>query len=242
MGDMITGTNREARITKGRGPITPPLPWGPHYGGQSGISVDRVRSKQQIKTEAERELLVHATDRLRRGDLEGARDDFSAALEINPGSLIALVNRGSLRYLLGDTAGALADLTAAIRLDPACDLAHFDRGVIHLELADFGPAERDFGRIVSCGRADAEVYTNRGIARYGLGQLEAALDDFDRAVERDSGALLARFYRARMSDQHGNIDRALEDVNICLSRAPPDSPLWAAAQLVRRSITRRLAS
>jgi len=56
--------------------------------------------------------------RYQLGDYAGALEDFDAALELDPRSFEALLNRGETYAALEDDARALADFEAAVRLDP----------------------------------------------------------------------------------------------------------------------------
>ena len=66
----------------------------------------------------------------RAKDLEGARADYTRALEINPSNFEAFDYRADLWVELGNDERALADYEQAIRLDPAYAAAYYSRGLI----------------------------------------------------------------------------------------------------------------
>ena len=59
-----------------------------------------------------------------RGNYQGAIDDYTKAIEINPKYDLAYSNRGVARVKLGDTQGAIADYNKAIEINPQ-DAAHY---------------------------------------------------------------------------------------------------------------------
>ena len=58
------------------------------------------------------------------GNYQGAIDDYTKAIEINPKYDLAYSNRGVARVKLGDTQGAIADYNKAIEINPQ-DAAHY---------------------------------------------------------------------------------------------------------------------
>ena len=68
--------------------------------------------------------------RYRKGDFEGAKADFDAALRIRPGLAYAYLNRAATRRELGDLQGALVDLDKAISVQPKLFEAYNNRGAI----------------------------------------------------------------------------------------------------------------
>ncbi len=63
--------------------------------------------------------------------LESARSDFLAALEIRPAYAPALVNLGNLALERGETDAAISQYEAAIRADDTYAVAHLNLGVAY---------------------------------------------------------------------------------------------------------------
>ena len=70
------------------------------------------------------------------GNYQGAIDDWSKAIEINPQNAIAYNNRGSAKDDLGDHQGAITDYTKAIGIDPQNANAYINRSKARLNLGD----------------------------------------------------------------------------------------------------------
>ena len=70
------------------------------------------------------------------GDNEGAVEDFTQAIELDPSSAKAYEDRGFAKLILGDNEGAIKDAAQAIKLSPNFALAYFTRGYAKLRLGD----------------------------------------------------------------------------------------------------------
>jgi tetratricopeptide (TPR) repeat protein len=57
--------------------------------------------------------------RKEQGDLEGAMNDFSHAIELDPQNKMAYLGRGEVRERRADFKGALADFQKVLEMDPA---------------------------------------------------------------------------------------------------------------------------
>jgi tetratricopeptide (TPR) repeat protein len=87
-----------------------------------------------------------------------ALEDFTAALHLEPGYVVALQNRAHLRRALGDWQGALEDLTRMIALEPQVGKWYCQRGAIRLRQGSEGPARDDFQRCVALDPSQRERY------------------------------------------------------------------------------------
>jgi tetratricopeptide (TPR) repeat protein len=88
--------------------------------------------------------------------LDAAERDFSAAVEIDPGSAAPYVNRGGVLYLLGQTAAALADFQRYLELDPEDLLGMHDAVRTHIALCAGAPAAADDSDLAGGGAASAD--------------------------------------------------------------------------------------
>jgi tetratricopeptide (TPR) repeat protein len=82
-------------------------------------------------------------------DLKGALQDFTIAIQINPGNPEPYYNRGLTRQSLGDLAGAMADFNQTIKLNPDHPFAYYDRGVLHGARGEIAQAIADLERVAS---------------------------------------------------------------------------------------------
>ena len=92
-------------------------------------------------------------ERKQKGDLDGALQDYDAALALNPSDFFAFNNRANVRRDKGDTAGAIADYTEAVRLEPAYAAALVNRGLVQERAGDLEAARASFNAALAAPAA-----------------------------------------------------------------------------------------
>lgn len=91
----------------------------------------------------------------RSDNLNGALNDFSKAIELNPDYTLAYNNRGIIKGSMKDYKGALADFSKAIDLEPGYADAYYNRGNVHYYLKQFNEACSDWSRAEYLGSKQA---------------------------------------------------------------------------------------
>ena len=119
------------------------------------------------------------------GDYEGAIEDYTTAIELNP-NVGAYYNRGNAKRHLGDDKGAIADYDTVITLNPEDVSAYYNRGNIKRKIRDYVGAIADYNSVIKLNPEDVYAYKNRGTAKQALGQYEEAEADLARAKELDA--------------------------------------------------------
>ncbi|MGB3757799.1 MAG: tetratricopeptide repeat protein [Rivularia sp. (in: cyanobacteria)] len=103
--------------------------------------------------------------RLEQGDYQGAIDDFTKAIEINPTLVAAYYNRAIARHQLQNYQRAIADFTKVIQINPKIAIAYYNQGIIRGQLQDFQGAIADFTSSIEINPKLDIAYYNRGVAR-----------------------------------------------------------------------------
>ncbi len=140
------------------------------------------------------------------GDYEGAIENFSQALRLNPNDAKAYVNRGNTYYEIAQHSGdpdrnykgAISDFNHALRLNPQEAEAYVKRGMVRYEIAQYSKepdrgykaAISDLNAALRLNPDDAKAYVKRGNIRYKLAQYSGdfnkgykeAIEDFNRAL------------------------------------------------------------
>lgn len=117
------------------------------------------------------------------GDLLGADNDFSIAVEKNPVFTNAYINRAITRSRLGNYDDALKDFEEAINLRPDLPNPYFSRGVTRLLNQQFEAAISDFDEFIKYEKRVADAYINRGICYLQLKDTLQAKENFDTAIK-----------------------------------------------------------
>jgi Flp pilus assembly protein TadD len=80
--------------------------------------------------------LNRGMNRVQQGDYQGAIEDFTEAIRLNPNNAEVYKMRGIVRLVLGEGQAAITDLTQVIRLHPNDAEAYKMRGIVHLTLTE----------------------------------------------------------------------------------------------------------
>jgi protein O-mannosyl-transferase len=94
-------------------------------------------------------------------DMQGALNDFSRAIELNPSYTMAYNNRGIIRGSLQDFEGALEDFNKAVELEPGYADAIYNRGNAHYYLEMINEACSDWSQAERLGSKQAGVIRRR---------------------------------------------------------------------------------
>ena len=141
---------------------------------------------QEISEEACRRLGVSPID-LPRGVMGDMIDEYSRALEIDPGHLEALHDRAYWRSYRGDDWRAMRDYDELLRLDPKNALAWYQRGRLQHERGKHAEAIADFTHAleVEPARPGQATLGARSRCRRETGDWQGALDDLMADGGRD---------------------------------------------------------
>jgi tetratricopeptide (TPR) repeat protein len=114
-----------------------------------------------------------------RGDLDGAMDDYSKAIKMNPNYLYAYVHRGIVKHQKRDLKGAMADYNKAIEIAPDYNPAFYNRGVTKQAEGDIDGAMADYTKAIQLRPDDSYAYVARGSLRQYKGDQTGAAADFE---------------------------------------------------------------
>jgi tetratricopeptide (TPR) repeat protein len=161
--------------------------------------------------------------RMRSGEIRGAEDDFTRALELDPRHAWALAWRAWARMRAGDHAAALADAAAALKAvagprkrgspDPSALEGQLFalRGEIRLSEKSFKPAAADFARAVAL-EPSAWNHLKRAEALLGCERERDAEADLRAALDLDPDCRPAYVLRAGLRSKRKNLEGALSDL------------------------------
>jgi len=138
------------------------------------------------------------------GDNEGAIQDYSKAIELNPTDETYYINRGRVKFRLKDYQSSIQDNTNAIELNPKNDTAYNNIGAAKLALKDFEETIQYCNKAIELNPKLGQAYNNRGAAKMYLKDYHSAIQDCNKAIELNSK--LAQTYFVR-----GASKNALED-------------------------------
>lgn len=154
---------------------------------------------------------------------QGAKDDFSKAIELNPNFAEAYNERGLAEGGLAKNkadmeaslANAVSDYSNAIRLKPNFAAAYYNRGIAFQAKGDGKSARIDFAMVVKLNpKPDyillAQTFLHLGQIAEGEGNKKAAQENFS----------LAYFNRGLQKQKDGDLDGALADYSKTIELDP----------------------
>ncbi len=150
------------------------------------------------------------------GDLLGAEQDLTRAIDINPVYTEAFHYRGIVRSELGNYEDAISDLTAAIDLRPDLPNSYYSRGVTHLRNKQFVKSLVDFDMILRFTDKDAQTHINRGVALLNLRDTLGAHGCFDKAIRTNRNYTEGYNQKAMLLMQQGDNQGALENFDMAI--------------------------
>ena len=117
----------------------------------------------------------------RNFDYAEAVDMFNKSLQLEPGNINALLQRGFCRNMLKDYDGAIKDFTEVIKLNPDHRWAYVSRGSSRNKKGDYQLAIEDFDKALTFDPTDQEAYNNRGFSKKLSGDKAGACEDWNKS-------------------------------------------------------------
>ncbi|MEG5042051.1 MULTISPECIES: tetratricopeptide repeat protein [unclassified Microcoleus] len=212
-----TGTNRTLLLTLKQGSDTEAtlkkLPKVDltvvEFTNSQKYSVAHIGNSDLAAGEKAEDFLIQGEEKYRKGDRQGAIEDLSKAIGLNPNYAEAYYNRGILRYVSGDKQGAIADFNEVLRINPNLFQAYVNRGNARDDSGDSQGAIADYNEALRINPSDSKAYYNRGVTRSRLGDNQSAIADYNEALRINPNyakAYNVRGYaRAELGDKQGAI-------------------------------------
>ena len=162
-------------------------------------------------------------ERLNVRDYQGAIEDYTRALELDPNSAIACNDRGVAFSSLGDQAAAIADYTKALQLEPNEPAYYFNRGFARFNQKDFRGAIEDYSQVIRLSPEYTDAYFHRAEAYRLLGECQSAVDGYTEVLRANPEDAVSYNNRGLAQYELGNRQLAIEDYSQALRINPDDA-------------------
>ncbi len=158
---------------------------------------------------------------LKKNQFDGAIEDFTRAIGLDPENAWALANRGNAYFNKREYDAAMQDYDAALRLNPVGYATLFyGRGSIYNANGDAAHAIEQFDAAIRLQPEFPEAFNNRGVAYFNNGQFGQAIGDYAQALHFRPGYASALQNRGNAYAAKGQYERAIEDYNKAIALKP----------------------
>lgn len=176
-------------------------------------------SLRKQMTDADRDFL--ANQKIEEGNKAFYADNYyrarkllDEAIELNPNSAKAYLDRGDIEYFDNQNSIAIRQYyDKAIQLNPNYAEAYNARGLAYEELHWHEEALRDYNKAIQINPNFDKPYNNRGNIYRGLGQYQRAIQDFNKAIQINPNNSRSYNNRGNTYLNLGNYERAIQDYN-----------------------------
>jgi tetratricopeptide (TPR) repeat protein len=147
---------------------------------------------------------------------------FDRAVATNPGSAMAVHNRGCLKNEVEDYQGALADFETAIRLKPDYASAWQNKGIALVHLKDNSGAREAFLQALRINPSFTEALIMLGSVAAELDNNEESLEAYSKALKINPTLGLAYARRGFIWLKKQDYQAALKEFDLALKYDPED--------------------
>lgn len=141
-----------------------------------------MKSPQRKREKSPQDFYVRAVSKALNKDYQGAVEDYTQAIELNPQFVEAYLKRAATRYKLNDDRGTLKDCTQALQINPNLALAYYYQGRARYRLGYAQAALEAYAQAIRLEPDQAQSYYHRGIANHDLKELPSAVEDLKKAA------------------------------------------------------------
>jgi tetratricopeptide (TPR) repeat protein len=154
---------------------------------------------------------------------DGAINEYTKALAINPQDAKIYCKRAIAYEQKGDLEQAIADLNKAIEIDPYMAQAYSDRGIIYTIKNDFEKAHSDFSKVIQISPDSPYVYHNRGFVYLKEKLYDQSIADNTKAIELNPQLAEAYDIRGFVYSIKGLYDQAILDFSKSIELSNPQN-------------------
>jgi len=154
-----------------------------HFKPLKTESIDGLKMKNHKSPLSFEDWFEKGCNLQEEGNLIGAYDAYSKAINLRPEDSNIYVKRGVVCVKMENYYNAIRDLKRAISLNPDCMEAFVQRGSVYLKQQNFDYAINDCNYALSLDPNIEEAYFVRGIAFREKGLSDKAKNDFKKSCE-----------------------------------------------------------
>lgn len=209
------------------------------------INYSAKEMKQQKPTDekASKRLVENGKLKVSAKNYQGAIDDFTEAIDLDPNSYDGYLERSKVKELLNDDKGAKSDKNIAIVLIEKLEagLKAYDDGIAKYDADDFKSAIEFFTKSASLIDI-SDNYYYRGLSKKYLDDFQGAIIDLTKTIEKRPDFANAYYQRGKikfheLKDKEG----AIADYTKAIELNPEDDEIYASRARVKSDFSKEEA-
>jgi len=169
----------------------------------------------------------------RLNDINGAIDDYSAAIELLPEDGQLYQYRGYLYNLINSRDKAVADFSEAVKLNPEDTYSLYNKAMNSYERGEYGLALEDFAKLLSVDKTHHAAWYAKGVCHLNLQQNAEAIESLSHAIRLDEGNAEYYYIRGAARFRMGLKNDAQRDAEYCINLKPDHSQCSKLLNLIK---------
>ncbi len=186
-----------------------------------------------------RRLMVEGENALASDQPFVAIEDFSGAIILKPGSMLAYLRRGEAYKRRGDLQTALRDLRRATELDPSATKPFEELGDVNFALERFARAAESYDSYLELDDRSATVLYKLALSRFRLRDPVTAARKLGQAVRLNDRFAEAFYLLGICQAQSGETSGAIDSMARAVALAPTLTRTGTAADQQRFDVAAR---
>ena len=147
-------------------------------------------------------LNMRATFGYLEGDVNGAMEDLTKAIELNPSLTQAYIKRASMQLELGDKDKAAEDFAKAADQNQDDPDIFYHRAQLHFILGEYADAAKDYQKSIDLDREFIYSHIQLGVTQYKMGSIASSMATFRRCIKNfDKVPDVYNYYGELLLDQ-----------------------------------------
>jgi tetratricopeptide (TPR) repeat protein len=172
-------------------------------------------------------------DLRKQGDYNGAIEEYSQALSLNPIHFKALFNRGFAYDKIGRYDNAVEDYSRALSIDRNNAFCYYNRGITYDHMNKLQLSVADFSKAIELQPDNIDFYHNRAYCLKKMSQLPSAIKDYTTILKLTNNSnFKALFNRSLCYEQINQLSLSLEDINNAIVLQPNHPGCYAHRGLI----------
>jgi len=161
----------------------------------------------------------------KRGDFEGAVQNYRQALKTNPASSDVNYNLAGLLARGGESEEAIRHYQRALETEPNAPDAQNNLGELLMRRGELVQATQHFQQAIAINPKYAKAFNNLGAALSQQGDVDGAIQDYRKALQVDPANAVTYYNLGILFAQQGRLGEAVDQFQRGIAVAPNDAEM-----------------